>query len=280
MGKKIEHLGTLSNKTLFFGGVYSNLQALEALIEIAKKNTIAAENCFCTGDIVGYCSQPEETVQLFREWGAKSIAGNVELQLFEGADDCGCDFTLGSRCDGFSKLWYPYAKSKLSLDSLAYIGALPDHITFDYAGKRVAVVHGSGSHISEFIYESTPIEIKEKDFKKFNSDVIIAGHSGLPFSQQIGAKYWLNPGVIGMPANDATSRVWYMIIEDVDGELQYTHQYFMYDHQTSFHLMKLNNLPMEYAETLVSGLWDNMEILPESEKNLKGIPYNFNNPTK
>ena len=70
MDQKIIDLGKISGKTLLFGGVYSNLQALEALKQIAEKENINPENCFCTGDIVGYCAQPEETVQLFKLWGA------------------------------------------------------------------------------------------------------------------------------------------------------------------------------------------------------------------
>ena len=42
--KKIEDLGKLSGKILIFGGVYSNLQALEALKQIAEKENIAPEN--------------------------------------------------------------------------------------------------------------------------------------------------------------------------------------------------------------------------------------------
>ncbi|SMC38549.1 alkylhydroperoxidase/carboxymuconolactone decarboxylase family protein [Cellulophaga tyrosinoxydans] len=280
MDKKIEHIGLVAGKVLVFGGVYSNLQALEALIEIASKENIAPENCICTGDIVGYCAQPEETVALFKNWGARSISGNVEQQLFEDAEDCGCDFTAGSRCDGFSKMWYPYAKSKLSPDSISWMGTLPNHITFNYVGKKVAVVHGSYDNVSEFVFESTPEEVKQKVFKSLHAEVILAGHCGLPFIHQMGAQHWINPGVIGMPANDGTTRVWYMILEDVGGELKYTHRYLEYDYTTAYVKMKENHLPMEYAETLLSGLWDNMEILPETEKRLKGIPYNFENETK
>ena len=84
MDKKIESI-TVQGDILLFGGVYSNLQALEKLKRIAEQNNIPAENCICTGDIVGYCAQPEETVQLFKLWGARSIAGNVEIQLKNGA---------------------------------------------------------------------------------------------------------------------------------------------------------------------------------------------------
>ena len=55
MDQKIVDLGKISGKTLLFGGVYSNLQALEALKQIAEKENIAPENCICTGDILRQC---------------------------------------------------------------------------------------------------------------------------------------------------------------------------------------------------------------------------------
>jgi alkylhydroperoxidase/carboxymuconolactone decarboxylase family protein len=276
MDKKIRHLGALEGKVLVFGGVYSNLQALEALVAIAQENNITPSNCICTGDIVGYCAEPEETVQLLKAWGGHSIAGNVELQLAEGAEDCGCDFTEGSRCKGFSKLWYPYAQGRLSKGSINWMGQLPNHILFDYVGKKVAVLHGAVENVSEFIFESTSKDIKLENFKSLDAELIVAGHCGLPFSQEIGQKIWINPGVIGMPANDGTPRVWYMLLEEENGKLKYTHRYLEYDFQKSYELMKSNHLPREYADTLVSGLWDNMEILPGTERKLLGIPYNFN----
>lgn len=272
MDKEITHIGTKNGKLLLFGGVYSNLQALEKLISIAEVEGIAPENCISTGDITGYCAQPEETIQLFRKWGALSIAGNVELQLANDGEDCGCDFKKGSRCDGFSKMWFPYTKGHLSKDSLKWISKIPLNISFDYGAKNFTVVHGTYANVSEFVFESTPDHIKETCFEATQSDVIIAGHCGLPFHQTVQDKLWLNPGVIGMPANDGTTRVWYMLLEMEKGEIKYTHRSFEYDFTTAQQLMFKKHLPEAYADTLSSGLWDNMEILPEPEKRLKGIP--------
>lgn len=272
MDKDIAHIGTKTGKLLLFGGVYSNLQALEQLIAIAKAAGIPSENCICTGDITGYCGQPEETVQAFREWGALSIAGNVELQLANDSEDCGCDFKAGGRCDSFSKLWFPYTKGHLSQDSLDYIATLPEYISFDFGEKQVTVVHGNYGNTSEFIFQSNADTSKQKCFEDTKSDVIIAGHCGLPFHQSIKEKLWLNPGVIGMPANDGTTRVWYMLLEIQEGEIKYTHRSFEYDYNTTQQLMYKNHLPEAYADTLSSGLWDNMEILPEVEKMGQGIP--------
>lgn len=271
MDKKITDLGTLTGKILLYGGVYSNLQALEKLKAIAETQGIAPENCICTGDIVGYCAQPEETVQLFKIWGTHSIAGNVEKQLCEGAEDCGCDFREGSRCDGFSQMWYPYAQSKLSSNSLEVLRNLPDHLTFTYASKKVTVVHGSYTNISEFIFKSSPWEVKDSNFDSTQSDVIIAGHCGLPFHSEQDQKLWLNPGVIGMPANDGSTEVWYAILDDASGELTYEHHTFAYNYRLTNSLMQNGLLPEEYARTIITGIWDNTEILPPVESGMQGF---------
>ena len=272
MVKKIEHIGKLSGKVLLFGGVYSNLQALEALKELAESEHILPENCICTGDIVGYCAQPEETVQLFKNWNVKSIAGNVEIQLSEGAEDCGCDFTKGSRCDGFSQLWYPYAQSKLSKASINYLATLPKHIVFEYGDKKILVVHGSYFNTSEFVFKSTPWETKLPNFLVNDYDVVIAGHCGLPFHDEKNDKLWLNPGVIGMPANDGTSKVWYAILDNKNGIFRYKHHRLNYNNKLTHKLMMNGLLPEAYAKTIVTGIWDNTEILPKTESDLQGLP--------
>lgn len=271
MDKKITNLGKLRNKVLLFGGVYSNLQALEALMLVAQSNKIVPENCICTGDIVGYCAQPEETIQLFKEWGAVSIAGNVELQLCDGEENCGCDFAAGSRCDDLSKIWYPYAKSKISKIALDFLKELPQHVSFQFGSQQITVVHGSYFNVSEFIFKSTPWMIKAPNFDASNSDIIIAGHCGLPFHHKNDNKLWLNPGVIGMPANNGKPSVWYAIIEDTPTGFKFKHHELAYNNLLAHDLMMNENLPKAYAKTLLSGIWDNTDILPQPEKLKQGL---------
>jgi len=280
MDKEIKHIGAKNGKLLLFGGVYSNLQALEKLISIAEEAGIQPENCISTGDLTGYCAQPEETVQLFQKWGALSIAGNIELQLASDSEDCGCDFKSGSRCDDFSKMWFPYTKGHLSQQSLDWMKQIPEYISFDYGNKKVTVVHGNYGNTSEFVFKSNATKSKERCFQETKSNIIIAGHCGLPFHQTIKEKVWLNPGVIGMPANDGTARVWYMIMNIEDGEVTYAHHSFEYNAETAQKLMYKNHLPEAYGDTLTSGIWDNMEILPEIEKMGQGIPIHFNQEQK
>lgn len=269
MNNEIKNIGTLSNELLLFGGIYSNLQALQSLKQIAEEQNIPPTNIICTGDIVGYCAQPEECLQLVKDWGIHCIAGNVELNLRDEADDCGCNFNEGSRCDLFSRQWYPYAKSQLSETSLEWIKGLPELLEFSYAGKKVVVLHGSVFNTSEFIFKSTPWSIKQANFEETQADIILAGHCGLPFAEEQAGKLWLNAGVIGMPANDGTPRVWYARMTEHEG-VRYAFDSLAYDYEQSSQLMRERPLPTSYAETLVSGIWDNCEILPEEETREQG----------
>ena len=112
------------NHILVFGGAYSNFQALQRVKEIADVLGFDANKVICTGDVAGYCAQPEETVQFIKKWGIYVLAGNVEVQLREGQLDCGCNFEEGSRCDMFSRSWFPFAQNNLSDSSINWMKTL------------------------------------------------------------------------------------------------------------------------------------------------------------
>lgn len=267
--KVTKDIGNVEGKLLIFGGVYSNLQALEALKAVSDEQGFAPGNIICTGDIVGYCAQPEESVRLIKDWGIHCIAGNVEIQLRERQDDCGCDFNEDSRCDIFSRNWYAYAQRNVSETSLQWMDTLPDFLTFAHGGRNGIVVHGSYFETSDFIFKSTPAQKKVKNFEATKADIILAGHCGLPFADEVEEKLWLNAGVIGMPANDADTRVWYATIEE-DGT--YNFHRLSYNNELTATLMQENNLPQQYAKTILDGVWDNCEILPKKETAVQGQP--------
>ncbi len=271
MDFKVKNIGILTGKLLVFGGVYSNLQALLQLQKMADAWGIPPQNIICTGDVAGYCAQPEECVQAVKNWGIHVIAGNVEQQLDSGEEDCGCNFGDGSRCDLYSRQWYPYAQSKLSLAALEWMRQLPDHLRFTYANRQVYVLHGSFFNPSEFIFRSTPWAVKQPNFEATGADVILAGHCGLPFQHIENGLHWLNAGVIGMPANDGTPRVWCMTLDAQKAGLAVQFHPFEYDNEIAAALMEENQLPRAYSDTLRSGIWDNCDILPEAETAQQGL---------
>lgn len=268
--KVIKDLGVINGRILFFGGVYSNLQSLQALKKWAEENNLLPQQIFCTGDILGYCAQPVECLELIRDWGIHAIAGNVEIQIRSGEEDCGCDFKSGGRCDLFSRNWYAYTLSKMNNETIEWLHTLPHHVQFVYGDKKLTIVHGSWFHTSEFIFKSTPWDIKQQNFDATGSDIIIGGHCGLPFADTQKDKLWINAGVIGMPANDGTDRVWFVTLDQDENTINYQFHSYNYDNKQASELMRKNGLPQSYADTLITGIWDNCEILPAEETAQQG----------
>ncbi len=262
----IMDIGTRTGELLVFGGVYSNLQALQAVSAFAKTRGILAQNIICTGDIVGYCADPTACIELVQEWGIHAIAGNVEMNIRDGLEDCGCNFDENSRCDLFSRIWYPYAFQQSSQGAVEYMHALPEYLTFRLGGATVLVVHGNYGNTSEFVWRSSDWKaIKGSAFAKTGADVVLAGHAGVPFAHEQEGKLWLNSGALGMPANDGTSRVWCATLAAAGDGADYEFHALDYDFDEARRRMLEQPLPKSYALTLANGLWDNTEIMPPNE---------------
>ena len=238
---------------------------------IAEKNNIEPQNIICTGDIVAYCGNPRETTNLIREWGCQVVMGNCEESVGYEREDCGCGFEEGSVCAALSSNWYNYAVSQINQDNKQWMRTLPRAINFNIESVAFTVIHGGVEDISEFIFRSTQVRRKQEIINIFGSDCIIGGHSGIPFGQDINSGYWLNPGVIGMPANEGQNHGWYMIIESKDGRVIASWYKLEFDIQGAVSAMQKAGLPDEYQKTLADGLWPSMSVLPEDERHLQGV---------
>lgn len=273
---RTKELGTLTDKLLIFGGTYGNIHALSEMQSIAKKNGYRPNQVIFTGDAAAYCAYPERCVQLLDHWDIHAIAGNVEIQLREDRDDCGCNFEDGTVCNRLSQQWYPFVKKNISDSSLGWMHNLPDIIKFTLQDRKFIVVHGSYSNVSSYIFKSTEWEVKKRELNLAESDVIIAGHSGIPFYDINQNNAWINAGVIGMPANDGTPRCWYLTIEPADNDsIRFELKNMEYDYEKAKQAMEEHNLPKEYSKTLRTGIWDNCEILPPAEAKEQGEQLEF-----
>ena len=259
----------LDPPALVFGGPYSNLRALEALRRRAGELGIPASHCICTGDVVAYCAEPEETTAAIRDWGCHVIAGNCEEQLAAAAEDCACGFEAGSECDRLAKGWYPFANARLSPESRAWMATLPTTLTCTIGAWRLRIVHGGVDAINRFIFASQR-QVLAEELGRSHADVAVAGHCGLPFVEKVGAGTWFNPGVIGMPANDGTPEVWYGFIGLEGGDLLLSIRRLGYDHCGAAAAMRRAGHADGYARTLVTGLWPSLDVLPTAERTATG----------
>lgn len=262
----------LTGPIIVFGGPYSNLHALDALLDEARRLGVAPANMISTGDLVAYCAHARAVVDRFRETGMRFIRGNCEDQISGGAADCGCGFAPGGECDRLSADWFAHAMRELDDERRAFLGSAPERLDLVFNGLLIAVVHGAAIQQNRFVFASTPARVKARDFELLGVDAIFAGHSGLPFSETIGGRLWHNPGALGMPANEGDPRVWYSLVSAgaEPGTLSVEHRALAYDHAGAAAAMARAGLPAEYARTLVDGLWSNCDSLAAPEAAMQG----------
>lgn len=257
---------------LLFGGPYGNLQATQALLAEAKRLAIAPERILCTGDLVAYCANPVETIDLIRDSGISVVMGNCDEQLGAGAADCGCGFEPDSACARLSADWYAFADSVVRQDQREWLRTLPKRIDIAIGSTRLAAIHGSAQSINTFIFAGMPDDDKRRSLDVLGSEAVVGGHCGVPFTQILGDRLWHNPGVIGMPANDGTPRVWFSLVGPTAAGLTIRHRALSYDHLAAQAAMRRYGLPEGYATALATGLWPSLDVLPARERHETGVP--------
>lgn len=254
---------------LVFGGPYSNSRALDAMKAAADRLGIPASRIICTGDVVAYCAEPEETVRAIRDWGCHVIAGNCEEQLAAGAGDCGCGFEEGTACDLLAKGWYPYANQRVSAESRAWMAGLPTSASFRWLGVDVLVVHGGVDVVNQFIFVSETAVLDEQ-LARAGVDLVIAGHAGIPFVAKRKRGVWFNAGVVGMPANDGTPDGWFGLVTPTQRGLELSQVRLKYDAAAAAASMRRWSYADGYARSLVTGVWPSFDVLPGTERAATG----------
>jgi hypothetical protein len=103
------------------------------------------------------------------------------------------------------------------------------------------------------------------------AEVVLAGHCGLPFTQRLhDGRIWHNAGVIGMPANDGDTTVWYSLVVPQGGSLRFEHRRLGYDYSAAAAAMRKAGLAEDYARALETGLWSSLDVLPAHERAATG----------
>lgn len=250
----------------FIGGIYSNYHALVATLDdIASRN---ADATYFLGDLGAFGPHPDRVPELLRARGIAGIQGNYEESLSTRAEDCHCGYT-DPRDNHYAQISYDYTFANTSDAHKEWMGTLPANIRFTAGDLRFLLVHGSPRKINEFLWRSTsPDAFLEKLCNDHEADVIVCTHTGLHWQKALsGGRHVINAGVIGRPANDGATNVWYTMVEANAGAVNVEFVPVHYDHHALVAEMRRERLPEEFVETILTGWWTTcLEILPPKER--------------
>ena len=253
-------------RVAFFGGIYSNHLALERLLDVAAQR--GAERIFCLGDIGGFGPHPDLCFPLLQDSGIVCMAGNYDLSLARGEEDCGCGYS-DPRDNHFAQISYDYTFRNTSAANKRWLGTLPEAIRFRLGSKQVHLCHGSPRRTNEFLWASnSPNHLLAKFLSGYGADLMACTHTGIKWQRSLlPDRQFVNVGVIGRPENDGNTHVWFCLLTFEPGGVRSEFVPLSYNYEGLANEMRAEELPYEFIQTVETGWWTTcLEIMPGKER--------------
>lgn len=174
--------------------IHSNMYALEAVLDdIETKNV---DLTTCTGDLVGYGTNPNQVIETIRKNRILTIMGNYDDAIGNYKIICGCDYPDPKDAEK-AGLSMHFTGQETTDENKAYLRSLPKEVTITFNEKTIRFVHGSTRIINEYLKENS----KEADevMDELVEDILVCGHTHIPYAKYYGEKLLVNAGSVGKP---------------------------------------------------------------------------------
>lgn len=186
--------------------IHANPYGLKAVLDRLQ----SCEIILCAGDITGYHTSVNEVFDILEEHDILFILGNHdEYLLRESIGDL----------DPLLKRSVEYTRKRISEDNLERLRESPFFYSGLFDGLRIKMYHGSPWDLmEEYVY---PDYAHFERFEEINADLIILGHTHIPFvrgTSSLSSKIIVNPGSCGQP-RDNDPRAAYGILQTETAEI-------------------------------------------------------------
>jgi len=231
-----------------FSDIHANKHALVAVLEDIRRH--APDQVVCLGDLVGYSAFPNEVIQTIRAAGIPTITGNYDDGVGFDREECGCAYTTPediARGDQSLK----WTQAQVTPENKAWLRSLPRELRFTFGRWRVLCVHGSPRRLNEYLFEDRPERSLARMFAELEADVILCGHTHLPYHRRISSTHLINVGSAGKPKG-GDPRACYALVE-LDGDVTATFPRVEYDVEAAARAIEATDLPHESATMLRAG---------------------------
>ncbi len=246
------------------GGVYGNPWALRAMLDDARRR--GCDRIVCLGDLGGFGARPNDVWPLLTDAGAECIAGNYDLAIAAGADDCGCGYA-DPRDNAYAQVMYDYTRRATSSELAVWMGSLPGEWRETVEGVDVHMVHGSPTAVNDFLWESLDDDEIAARLRASGAEVVVCTHTGIPWQRRVAGTLVVNAGTVGRSANDGDPRGWYAVLELDGGSARAELVGVAYDPAPHAAAIRDAGLPEAFAVTAETGWWTTcLEVVPPPER--------------
>ena len=186
----------MSKKLAFISDIHGNILALQAVLEDIEEAEV--DGIYCLGDLVGYGTRPNEVIELIREREIPTIMGNYDDGVGNDREDCGCAYPdpEEARLGDLSLEW---TKKEVTPENRRFLAELPKTREVEAGSYRFKLVHGSPRRINEYLYIDRPAKSLNRFFQDEDFEVLVCGHTHLPYVRLLEGGIIINDGTAGKP---------------------------------------------------------------------------------
>jgi putative phosphoesterase len=180
-------------KIAYISDIHANYPALARALEVAER--MKADRVIAGGDLVGSGPHPVEVIRYLRERNIPSVRGNIDRRVIE-AGTARKVLEKRVRKRGSHIAW---TALQLGEEERAFLAALPGELRIEVFGRKILLVHGSPRGDTDYIYPSITAKALRTKLGDETPDLLISGHSHLPFTRTVADIRVVNCGSAGKP---------------------------------------------------------------------------------
>lgn len=223
-------------KIVIISDIHGNVEALSSIPE-------SFDQLWVLGDLVNYGPNPVEVIDYVRANASIVIRGNHDHAVgFNEDPRCSTPFRA------MAQVMQQYTSSVLSESQKQFLRGLPLRVDRELAGMRVSMCHAVPSD-PLFAYCLPDSPRWESELELAEAEVLLVGHTHLPFDRPFGERRVVNPGSLGQPKT-GTPAAGYAVWDDGTIELRS----FEYPFEDTIRKIKALSIPAAIKASLAEVL--------------------------
>ena len=180
--------------------IHCNLSGFRSALDLLSD----CDEILCAGDLLYQYRFSNEVLELIQEHGVRAIVGNHDKTILHTP-------------------FHPLRDSPtIDASQMRYLAELPSELIIDLGGLRLAMFHGSpwdeaGSIQAQYVYPTDHSTLRR--MSNVEADVIVLGHTHIPFHMTVGQALVVNSGSCG-ECRDGTETLSCMRLDTATREIE------------------------------------------------------------
>lgn len=231
------------------GDIHGNLEALKVAYNTLITNNV--EKIYHLGDIGGYAPFVNEVIDFLIEHDVEGVMGNYDEAIVNNKEHCGCKYEDPLQAE-MATLSFQWTKKHITKKSLEFMQRLPFEILFVVNDKKIKLFHATPIKNNLYWYDDRDEDFFMHMARKANADIMIYGHTHIPYRKNFNNKVFINAGSVGKP-KDGDVRTCVCIVEITINSVLTDFIRIPYDIDKTISAIIESGMPPYFAEKLRLG---------------------------